>query len=183
MADNLDYGPLQGLIGIWQGESGMDIAPEPDGDDHNPYYETIVFEAAGDVDNADTQELNIVRYHQVVSKKRNDKEFHNESGYITWEPESQDLVLSLVIPRGVALVAHGEFVSSDDEIVFKFQADTNSEWGIVESPFMRDHAHTERFSREIRLVGDQLTYSQTTQVSIYGRLAQHTDTNRLTKTS
>ena len=59
----LDYGPLQGLIGVWQGSDGMDVAPEPSTDDHNPYYETITFEAAGDVDNAETQELAVVRYH------------------------------------------------------------------------------------------------------------------------
>ena len=42
MSDNdFDYGPLTNLIGTWNGDKGMDIAPEPDGTEHNPYYETI----------------------------------------------------------------------------------------------------------------------------------------------
>ena len=44
---DIDYGPLQGLIGDWQGDKGLDVAPEPDGAENNPYYETVVFTAIG----------------------------------------------------------------------------------------------------------------------------------------
>ena len=54
---DIDYGPLAALIGTWQGDKGMDVSPEPDGIEENPYYETIVFEAAGDVTNAEAQTL------------------------------------------------------------------------------------------------------------------------------
>ena len=59
----IDYGPLQGLIGTWSGDQGLDISPEPDGIEENPYYETLAFEAAGDMTNAESQTLSIVRYH------------------------------------------------------------------------------------------------------------------------
>ena len=45
--DGIDYGPLAALVGTWKGDKGVDVAPEPDGDERNPFYETIVFEAAG----------------------------------------------------------------------------------------------------------------------------------------
>ncbi|MBL1352143.1 MAG: hypothetical protein COA61_002220, partial [Zetaproteobacteria bacterium] len=45
----INYGPLQQLIGTWKGDKGTDIAPEPDGEENNPYFETIIFEAIGDV--------------------------------------------------------------------------------------------------------------------------------------
>ena len=175
----LDYGPLQGLIGVWQGSDGMDVAPEPSTDDHNPYYETITFEAAGDVDNAETQELAVVRYHQVVSRKRNDKVFHNESGYLTWQSANQSLMLTFTIPRGVAVVAQGELVDEGDATILRFQSRMGTEWGIVESPFMAANAHTQQFTRELRLQDTQLSYKQTTEVAIYGRIAQHTDQNIL----
>ncbi len=38
MQDELDYGPLKELIGTWHGDRGMDIAPEPDGAEENPYF-------------------------------------------------------------------------------------------------------------------------------------------------
>jgi len=64
----IDYGPLTGLIGSWHGDKGMDVAPEPDGIEHNPYYETITFEAAGDVTNAEQQQLAVLFYRQQVSR-------------------------------------------------------------------------------------------------------------------
>jgi hypothetical protein len=37
----IDFGPLEELIGLWQGDKGTDIAPEPDGTEISPYFETI----------------------------------------------------------------------------------------------------------------------------------------------
>ena len=48
----IDYGPLAVLIGVWEGDRGEDIAPEPEGEENNPYYETIVFEAIGEIGRA-----------------------------------------------------------------------------------------------------------------------------------
>ncbi len=62
MQDELDYGPLKELIGTWHGDRGMDIAPEPDGAEENPYFETITFTAVGDVTNAESQLLAAVHY-------------------------------------------------------------------------------------------------------------------------
>ena len=38
--DGVDYGPLAALVGTWKGAKGVDRAPEPDGEERNPYYET-----------------------------------------------------------------------------------------------------------------------------------------------
>ncbi len=62
----VDYGPLAPLIGTWKGDKGMDVAPEPDGAEDSPYYETIIFEDIGVVTNAERQDLAVLRYHQVV---------------------------------------------------------------------------------------------------------------------
>ena len=45
------------FFGVWEGDQGVDKAPEPDGEERNPYYEAIVFKAAGDVTNAEKQTL------------------------------------------------------------------------------------------------------------------------------
>jgi len=55
--NDIDYGPLRALIGVWKGEKGIDVAPEPDGSENNPYYETMTFTAIGDVTNAESQVL------------------------------------------------------------------------------------------------------------------------------
>ncbi len=79
--NGVDYGPLALLPGTWEGNSGMDVAPETDGSEQNPFDERIFFEAVGNVTNAELQVLAAVRYHQVISRKSNDQVFHNETGY------------------------------------------------------------------------------------------------------
>ena len=51
----IDFGPLEDLIGVWEGGTGVDVAPEPDGTETNPYYETITYSAVGNVTNAESQ--------------------------------------------------------------------------------------------------------------------------------
>lgn len=180
--DGVDYGPLAHLIGNWSGDSGMDVAPEPDGEAASPYYETIVIEAAGDTDNAETQELAIVHYHQVVRRKSNDKVFHNESGFYTYDADTGVITQSFVIPRGVAVIAGGQAEATDNGVVINVQAALDdNDYGIAQAPFMRDNASTQSFSHRIVVEGNELTYEETTVVDIYGRIFDHTDANTLTR--
>ena len=119
--EGIDYGPLAALVGVWKGDKGLDLSPEPDGIERNPYYEVITFELAGDVTNAEEQTLSVVRYHQVVSRKSNDEVFHDQVGYWLWDPADNTIVENFTIPRGVAVVAGGKQAapeSWDEELVF-----------------------------------------------------------------
>ena len=181
---DFDYGPLRGLIGSWEGAKGMDISPEPDGVEENPFYETIVFEPAGDVENAETRTLTIVRYHQVVSRKSNDKVFHDQVGYWLWDAEESLVMQTLTIPRAVCVVAGGLYEGDPAAGAVTLQvraAHDDPDWGVVESPFMRDNARTLAFEHELRLEGDRLSYNELTRLEIYGRAFDHTDTNELTR--
>lgn len=179
--DGINYGPLACLVGTWKGDKGVDKAPEPDGEEKNLYYESIIFEAIGDVTNAESQVLSVLRYHQVVSRKSNDKVFHNETGYWMWDPQTDTIIQSLTIPRGVCLLAGGQAIVSDSgETTIDVKAISGSnDWGIIESPFMRDKASTKEFSHTITVDGDNLVYEETSVLDIYGRIYDHTDRNRL----
>jgi len=179
--EDIDYGPLTCLIGIWKGDSGEDIAPEPDGDENNPYYETLTFEAAGDVTNAEEQVLAVVRYHQVVSRRSTGKVFHDQVGYWLWNPVSGEIVQTLTIPRAVTLLAGGSAVSEGNRTIFRVRAvEDDPDWGIVQSPFMQEKARTTEFRHELTVEGDSLSYEETTVLDIYGRKGYlHTDRNTL----
>jgi hypothetical protein len=183
MSDSdVSYGPLAGLIGEWQGDGGTDVAPEPDGVEESPYYETITFEAGGDVDNAESQTLSIVPYRQVVRRKSNDEVFHHQLGYWLWDPAAGTVVQSLTIPRAVCCLAGGVFEGDVNaaEIVLEVASKLGDEdWGIIQSPFMRDNATTLAFEHRLVLVGDELRYAETTYLEIYGRKFEHTDENVL----
>ncbi len=182
--DGIDYGPLAALVGIWKGDKGVDRAPEPDGEERNPYYETITFEAAGDVTNAEQQTLSVVRYHQVVSRKSNDEVFHDQVGYWLWDPADNTIVETFTIPRGVAVVAGGKLappIEPGQELVFEVSADASSpEFGIAQAPFMFKQAKTTGFTHSMTVTGDQLSYSESTILDIYDKKSyDHKDVNTL----
>lgn len=179
--DGIDYGPLAALVGTWQGDKGVDKAPEPEGEERNLFYETLMFEAIGDVTNAERQTLSVLRYHQIVHRKSNDKVFHNETGYWMWDPATGQIMQSLTIPRGVSLLAGGSStINAEGACVIEVKAAVDDpDWGIVQAPFMRDNARTVAFSHTITVSGDSLVYAESTLLDIYGRRYDHTDINRL----
>ena len=177
-----DYGPLELLFGTWKGDKGEDFAPEPDGDATSPYYETIVFERAGDVDNADDQVLAIARYHISVRRKKNDETFHDQVGYWLWDKANETIMHSFTIPRGLVVLAGGKFDSSKiskPRITLNVAAKLGEEWGFTQSPFMMEKAKTLEFTQKMMVTKDVLSYSQTTVLDIYGRIMNHTDFNNL----
>jgi hypothetical protein len=186
--DGVNYGPLAALIGTWKGDKGVDRAPEPDGEERNPYYETLTFEAAGDVTNAEEQTLAVVHYKQVVSRKSNDEVFHHQVGYWLWDSADDTIVETFTIPRAVAVVAGGKLAQPDSldlELVFDVAADaSSSEFGIVQAPFMYNKAKTTAFTHTITVKGDDMRYSESTVLDIYGKTSyDHKDVNTLKRTA
>lgn len=182
--EGINYGPLAALIGVWKGDKGVDKAPEPDGEERNPYYETITFEPAGDVTNAEKQTLSVVRYHQVVSRKSNDEVFHDQIGYWLWDPADNTIVETFTIPRGVAVVAGGKLAPPTEvgqELVFEVAADAgSSEFGIAQASFMFKQAKTTAFTHTLTVQGDEMRYSEITVLDIYDKTGyQHKDLNTL----
>ena len=179
--EGVEYGPLAQLVGEWSGDKGMDVSPDPDGEERSPYYETLNIEAAGTVDNAETQTLAVLRYHQVVRRKSNDEVFHDEVGYWMWDASDNTVMHSLAIPRGVVVLAGGKATKGDTTL----NVDTTSDerWGVTQSPFMTDNAKTESYSQKVTVDGDTLRYMQTMVLSIYGKTFDHTDASTLKKSA
>ena len=177
---DVDYGPLTNLIGSWEGDKGLDVAPEPDGSAESPFYETIDFTACGTAENAESQELAVIRYPQIVSRKSNGEVFHDQTGYWMWDPSTRVVMQSLAIPRAVCVLAGGGAAETDGETTLEVHAAMDDRnWGVIQSPFMRDNARTVRFSHKLTVGSDSITYSETTVLEIYGRKFEHTDANEL----
>ena len=177
----IDYGPLTALVGTWRGDSGMDVAPDPDGREENPYFETIVFTPIGEVTNANREVLVGFRYHQCVSRKSTGLPFHDQVGYWLWDAATGTVMQSLLIPRAVGVLATGRASGSRPVVLEVAATGEGADGGVVESRFMRDHARTVAFRHRVIVDGATLTYEETTIVDIYGRRFEHTDTNTLTR--
>jgi len=180
-----DFGPLAGLIGTWTGDKGLDLAPEPDGSEQSPYYETLSFEAVGNVENAESQLLAAVRYVQVVRRKSNGELLHDQTGYWIWDAAAQTVMQSLTIPRAVCVLAGGAYSAAPTPgagVCLQVKAKLGDpDWGVVQSPFMWDKARTLSFSHELRIEDDKLSYVETTRLEIYGRSFEHKDHNELSR--
>ena len=179
----VDYGPLAALVGEWQGDKGMDVAPEPDGTEENPYYETITFTAGGDLTNAESQVLSNMYYRRIVRRKSNDEIFHDQTGYWIWDAREKLIMHSFVIPRAVGVLAGGHYNGEKDEfgnIIIEVSAKAvDRDWGIIQSPFMQKNALTTEFRQKIIIGNGKLKYAEITMLDIYGKEFKHTDDNEL----
>ncbi|WDE95930.1 heme-binding beta-barrel domain-containing protein [Lentisphaera profundi] len=179
----VDYGPLANFIGVWEGRSGVDRAPKPQGDKTTDFSETITYTAVGDVDNAEVQDLVVVHYHQVVTRIPDGKVYHNQTGYWMWDKGTDEVMFSVSIPRGLCLLANGTY-EKGKAIKFKVKAELgDTAYSVVQSKFLLEKAKTEAFEIELTLNENELTYAQTTFLDIYGRKFDHTDTSSLIKKS
>ena len=181
----INYGPLQQLIGTWKGDKGTDIAPEPNGEENNPYFETITFEAIGDVGNAQAQTLAVLHYKQIVQRAESGDVFHHQVGYWSWDSETGVITHSFTIPRGVGVVACGRVLDTDDTpnitMIEVSAEDTGFDGGIAQSSFMQKKARTTAFTQTFTIDGDSLKYEQSIMLDIYSKTFDHTDTNTLTR--
>ena len=183
MKDKIDYGPLKELIGVWVGDKGLDVSPEPDGSEDSAYDETMTFEAIGDVSNAGSQTLAVLYYRQIVQRSSDNAVFHDETGYWMWDAKQKIVMHSLTIPRGVSVLAGGSFdgsTSDDGRVILKVSAGLEDDnWKIIQSPFMEKNASTKKFDQTFIIDNGRLSYSQTMLLDIYGKTFEHTDHNDL----
>ena len=91
---DLDYGPLTDMIGVWKGDHGVDVAPDPDGTETTPYFETITVSEVGAVCNAKAQNLAALHYQQIVQRKEDGEVFHHENGYWMWDADTRTVMHS-----------------------------------------------------------------------------------------
>jgi hypothetical protein len=98
-----------------EGVKGPDISPLPDGTETNSYREVIVYTAAGRLENAESQELVALRYHQEVIRISNDKKIHDQTGYWICNAATDLIMHTFTIPRGVAVLAGGKCSSRKED--------------------------------------------------------------------
>ncbi|MFC3626108.1 heme-binding beta-barrel domain-containing protein [Vogesella amnigena] len=182
-AATISGNPLSPFLGSWEGNKGMDIAPSqkktglpPGSSANNAYFEKIVFSEGADATNASEQDVVAIKYHQQVFRKTDNKKFHDQIGYWIWDKRNNTIIHAFCVPRGTCVSAQGLLKQPRS---LEVATDT----AFAESAFMRKQAKTNRFSMTMKLNDDgTLTYSQITQLQIYGKPFTHVDANTQRKT-
>jgi hypothetical protein len=184
MSDDLlgNLGPLAALAGTWEGEKGLDKAPDDDrtGVETNHYRERMTFVPFGPTYNHE-QCLYGLRYTTTAWRIGEDESFHEEVGYWLWDAQERQVLRSFMVPRGVTVLAGGTV--EPNATTWSLAADAGSEtYGICSNRFLEREFKTVRFELTVTVHGtDSFSYDEDTQLQIKGQadVFHHRDRNTL----
>ena len=99
-----------------------------------------------------------------------------------WDEQAKLVMQSLVIPRGVAILAGGSYQQDQENTVLTVESSVESaDWNVAQSPFMQAKAKTTHYSHQLSFNDEIMRYQQETLVDIYGKSFRHSDENTLHK--
>ena len=173
-----NLGPLRTLAGAGVGNAGQDVHPQASGPESDRYSETLRFDAV-DAQANGPQVLYGLRYHQHVLKPGEDATFHDQVGYLNWEPATGLITMSLAIPRAQVALAGGYATANSTSFVLRAERGSPV-FGITSSPFLDEHFATTEWVIKVFIDGPDLWhYEQTTTLQVGGVPFAHTDANTL----
>lgn len=173
-------GPIAPLAGTWYGAEGVDTHPVAEGTESEPFVETQTYELL-DPQNSGPQLLYGLRYHVAVTKPDELQAFHDQVGYILWEPETETVYMTLAIPRAQVAMASGRARPGDRVIRLHAERGTTGS-GICSNPFLEKNFQTKSWDVTFTFNEDgTLTYEEDTVLVIPGveHEFHHTDRNTL----
>ena len=176
-----NLGPLALLAGRFQGERGVDVHPAAQGDEEDHYVETFDL-AAIDPQSNGPQLLYGLRYHQHVLRPGEPETFHDQVGYLLYEPATGLVTMSLAIPRAQVALATGyaDATASSFTVAARFD---EAQARATQGAFLVEHFRTVEFSCTFTIEDhDTFTYEECTTLEVTGRgEVIHTDRSRLTR--
>ena len=180
---DLDYGPLERLIGTWKGDLGQDRVPKTYGEKTNLYREVTTYTKAGQTENIDVEILRNVRYHTEIQRINDGKIIHDQVGYFIWIPKNDQIIHSFTIPRGTAIVAGGSYSidKNNDELRITVLAESDGNWGISQSEFLSKNSKIRKYYMEMSIKDDVMDYVQHSYLEVFGKDFDHKDQNTLKK--
>lgn len=174
-------GPLALLVGVWEGDKGDDIAPSDDrGTENNKFRERMTFETMSPVQNHE-QNLHVLRYSTKATRLGETAAFHEELGYWSWEPSTQEIMRSFIIPRGIALIAGGKAEKFAREFCLGARCGEGT-FGICVNPFLDREFKILSFEMKLSMIDDDtFSYEEDTVLQLPSRKEpfHHTDRNVL----
>ncbi len=177
-----NLGPLTGMAGLWEGIRGLDVKPKAEGPKKQAYIERIELQPIDPQTNG-PQLFYGLRYHTHITKPDQIKTYHDQVGYLLWEPANGNLIHTLTLPRGMTTMASGNALS--DAKQFELHAKENDpSAGISANPFLNYAFRTIEYHIRVSIHDNGTwSYEQDTILKIKDQadLFHHVDNNILYK--
>lgn len=176
-----ELGPLEGLVGSWEGKDGHDVSYANKFDKilETQYRESVTFDAFGPVDNG-RQVLYGLDYRMAAWRDGQAEPFHTEVGYWLWDSAAGQVMRCFMVPRAVVVLAGGRADAADR--VLHMEADVGSStYGILSNQYLSTAARTIRYEVSVNVGGDTFSYDETTTIehAHLDKILMHTDRNTL----
>lgn len=185
---NERLGPLRWFLGDWEGNVGVDLSYHNKEDEtaETGFFEKASFHPIPIVENG-KQTMHGVTYKSVAWRHGEEQldPFHDEVGYLLWEPETGQVLRCFAVPRGLAILAGGD--ATPDSTTLTFTADPGSStYGLCQNKYLKRRAEVTAFTSVFTLDGED-TYSYTSDLAMtlaaIDTQMHHTDRNTLHRVS
>lgn len=179
-----EWGPLDALIGEWEGEGGLDTAYSH-GEEavlDTPYREVLTMKPFGPVANG-RQELFGLDYKTAMWRGDEENPFHTEVGYWLWDATNEEVLRGFVVPRGITVLAGGN--AAADATSFDLRAAQGEpQYNIGENRYLAANASTLSYEVTITTGDREWSYRETTMLRMneFDEPFAHTDHNTLRRT-
>jgi hypothetical protein len=182
-----EWGPLEALIGEWEGEGGLDRAFSHSKGEvlATPYLEKMTMKPFGPVDNG-TQSLYGLDYRTAMWRGDEQNPFHTEVGYWLWDAAAGEVLRGFVVPRGITVLAGATGVAAD-ATSFTLTAELGDpRYGIAENAYLGEKASSTAYAVTVTANADDTwTYAEETTLRMANlpEPLAHTDSNTLRRTA
>lgn len=178
-----EWGPLQHLIGDWEGEGGLDSAFSHSRGEvlSTPYLEKLTMKPFGPVDNG-SQSLYGLDYKSAMWRGDEDNPFHTEVGYWLWDAAAGEVLRGFVVPRGITVLAGAIGVAADATSFTLTATLGDPGYGISENAYLAQNASSTAYTVTITANPDDTwSYSEETTLRMteFAEPFPHTDANTL----
>lgn len=161
------WGPLQALVGDWEGEAGADWAYSHGHGEPvmTPYRERASFIPFGPVVNG-RQRLYGLDHRSTMWRGDDAAPFHFEVGYWLWDGATGEILKGFVVPRGVAVLAGG--TAGPDVVELNVAAAKgHPTYSIGENRYLADRASSVSYQLTVRVHADgSWTYDEVTVIDL-----------------
>ncbi|MGB3302421.1 heme-binding beta-barrel domain-containing protein [Gordonia sp. (in: high G+C Gram-positive bacteria)] len=177
-------GPLTPLVGIWEGDTGVDLSYHNKDDETSKtsYFERATFKPIPVQENGQ-QTLWGLNYSMTAWRHGEEgmDPFHDEIGFLLWDKINGQVMRTVVFGRGIAIQA-GSDAGPHDTVLHFNASPGDPSYGILQNKYLMERAEIKSFTSNFTIIDDD-TFSYNSdllmRLAATGGEMHHTDENTL----